>query len=405
MYYPKPLRKAAAAELTLRLKDLPNDLLEDCDNMRLSGGGVVPLGQFKKVTFSSKAVKPVHVSGDKAYVVAQDGLYEVASSAKCVIAQPLDDGCCANYAQKLLFSCKEGLFDLTDNAQRLHIKGYNSLVAVGDRLLGADDSGLTVNKVDDCSDWSQSVNVYPYVACDCLVADRTQAVALGDVCYVYKVRAEELQSVFRPIAYNVGKVCKDSVATLPHMTVFTSDSGVYCYRKDAVRKLFDNLDGTLRFDMAAGCPFDGMYLVSCRRTSSKTNDVTLLLDPDRQKVVGVLNTGYSAMCSDGQTVYAVRNNELYLLGSGQGNCSLTVTADMGTAATKFLTGLTVLTQNSLTVWIESDGQRNEYRFSSSKQLQSRPIVGYGKLFRVELSAAALPKLLQVTARTTKGVKS
>lgn len=391
MFYRKGMRAMHASNMRASVSIRFDDCWTECDNVRRAvDGRITSFGQFRQMDFPHNAVKVLFYNDGKLYVAADDGLYMLGGDEwSCVLSCKLADCSWLYYDRKMIFSgVNAGTHRIANGkATELWVTGYNSMTVAGSRIIGAAGTSISVAPAGKTDDWSNSVTVNPFYACQTVEAIGEVAYALGEECYAFRPRAAETDMSFHPVASNVGKVQRGSAVNLGKKIVFASQQGLYKLQSDGVSRIFSSLDGFVRFDGAVACQSEGKYLVSCKSLDGDgtANDITLLLDVDSQRVCGVLHTGFDALYGRGSDLFAVREGKLFRFVSGEGVSVLRKqNIDMGSKKMKFLHSLSLLARCNADVFVESDGVRRQYAFYGSDRTQTRRIVGHGKEFAVEV---------------------
>ncbi len=355
-----------------------------CHNLKVTDFGLRGLGEFFEHPFDQEAVKVVYADSNGVYVVAKDGLY---LNKDLVLSFDKQNGCCVLYNKLLIFSCKGfGTYAVTKKTTaRLWVYGFDKMALSGGGVCGVENNTFHQSTAGETDQWRDVVRVNVPEECNSVAAEKGKAYVLGNTCYTFDPKAERIDSRFTPIAANVGKVYADSTVSFADCTLFASDNGLYKLQNGNVKKVFDGLN--LRFDGAVACAFAGKYLVSCKRGDfSASNDITLWLNPETQRVDGVYEWGFDSLYSNGGEVYGVREGKLFKHYDLAGKWHFeSEKIDMGSKKLKFLDAVELSTRNTVRVTVIGD-QTAMVIFYGGASVEKQPIRLSGKEFTVVMES-------------------
>lgn len=350
--------------------------------------GLGSLGKFEQVEFEPQAIKVIckNPFGEQVYAVATDGIYRIYPTVIKLVDRALVGGGCTVYDKRIIFSSKTvGTYAIVpDTAEKFGIVGCNHIVNCCGRLIGVDGNAVRVCEADCYDKMTSSDKLETEAPLTGAAVIGHTFYALGDTCYSYTPDGELIESQLHPCAHNVGHVEGDSVVTLKKRVVFATHGGLRIMSDGNVTDLTD-LDG-MRFEGAVACAFRGQYLLSCKRgASSERNDITLLIDVEKRKTVGVFEFGFDSLYSDGDVLYGVQEGKVYRYSDEPSlSCVTFGNLDMGNGCYKLLRRFVIRTRNDADVWISSDGVKRLYFIGGSDKTQSLPVYGRGKEFTVEI---------------------
>ena len=129
-----------------------------------------------------------------------------------------------------------------------------------------------------------------------------------------------------------------------------------------------------------------MWILSCKRLGSVgANDVTLLLDPATESVVGAFDFGFASLSCFGNVLYGVRDGEAYRLVPHSGESVFRRTnIDMGLKNMKYLDKLTVRVSDDCVVCVTGKDATREYFVKGSPAVAEVKLFGCGEEFGVEV---------------------
>lgn len=379
MFRPKNLN--AAHEQKLRFKSSLDvaKAFENCHNVRSTRKGVQSVGNFEKVPFAHSVQKVLFNDNGKLYALC-DGVPYVSGQGEPLIERTFSDGVMYKFHDALVFGAPEASYTVENGVATLAGLGMKDVTVGADRLVWVNGVNLYVSEPQNMlkSPWTLHMSA----SCGAVAAIGDKVYALGDECVVVQPKYVQTDSVARVFAKGIGNV-KTAVA-LGTKIFFASDKGMYLLHND-VKSVFDELDFCA--DQAVACRLKNHVLISCKRSAtSDENDITLLLDVDSEKLVGVFEFGFDSLYSDAKSVYGVKKGEIFCLDGEDGLSIFCEDVDFGTAQTKYLDKLVVRTSENVDVYVESDGVRTVYVFNGSPNVEVRRLNGYGKRFRVEVQA-------------------
>lgn len=354
--------------------------------------GFASFGRFKQVDFEPQAVKVLckYPFSGYLYVLATDGVYYLSPRPVKMIDRAFDGGDCTLFDEKAIFSSNNaGTYALSfDSSEKTDVMGCRHVVNCCGRLIGQGDGWIRVCEADSYDDVVHAYKFDIDTALAGAAVSGNKFYALGDVCFLLEPDGDMIESKLRPIAQNVGSVQGESVVPLGERVVFASRNGLKAVISDKVTNLFEDIVD-LDFDGATACAFRGHYLVSCKRAGyySEHNCVTLLLDVERQKVVGAFEFGFDSLYSESDDVYGVYDGKIYQFIEDMALSTVVIDKlDFGTSNKKFLRRAVVRSRNDLDLWVCSNNVKRLYAFPGSDKAQSRLINGYGEDFSLEIQS-------------------
>lgn len=267
--------------------------------------------------------------------------------------------------------------------------GFTSLAVCGDRLFGVTGTNLYSSLAGEMNDWGNSVHITMHTECQAIAAVGNDLYVLGDTCYVLDPSAEEIDYVFKPIAYNVGNVQCDSVVVYGNKVIFATDTGLKTLTNGVVRP-FTDIDTT--FNSAVACFYGGKYYLSYRASSNDAqnsiqNDFTVVLSPDDGQISAVVNLGADSICVGDGVIYATSDGKLLVAGDEEKlTCFSLRNIDFGNSYVKYLDTMLIKTYSDVDVIIQSEYGATCYSVSGSSRAQTLRLSGYGRSFAVELQS-------------------
>ena len=392
------LKKTSVTALKRRARlklDLPSDGdLVHCDNVLCADGRLSGAYGFDEHKYFNafKAVKVLGESEGWVYVSTDEGLFVCHSKMPTHVSyDPYDETSGCWYQGLLIFSAPGyGTYVVRDaKKQIIYDVGCVSMAVCNDRIFGVDPKGnVHVAPVGEM-DFAEAFRITPHTKVAAVVAIGKKLYALGDTCYaVDPCHADDVDVTFRAISHGVGSVVTDSVATLGNRTIFATDSGLRVLQSDRVSPIFTSLGSLVSFDGCVACVHDGKYFITCKRLDGtrERNDITLILDVDKEKVVGVLNQGFENIHSLGHTLYAVQNGLLLSMNQTTQTASWQRTVDFGDAGVKYLDTLLIATKQDASVTVRTDNEKRIYRVKGKRTVQRISLAGHGRTFTVTVQS-------------------
>ena len=393
----KRMPAVSAQKCRAKLKlDLPisSEDLVNCGNVRCVEGGLRGAYGFDAQYFF-RYYRTLKILGEKwpwTYFATDEGLFCVYSEMQTHVTYENYTVVSACFYQgKLIFSAPGfGTYLIKDyRKEKIGDVGFVSMAACSDRLFGlANDGDLYVAPVGQI-DFSEAFHITPHTKLSAVVTLGKKLYALGDACYVLEpYHADDVDITFRAMCYEIGKVQADSVVTLGSRVVFATENGLRLLQSDKITPIFSSLNNLVSFSGCVACSHGGKYYLSCKRLdgTQEQNDVTLILDVDQEKVVGVLNQGFENMYSLGYTFYAVQNGSLMKINETPQSVYWQRTVDFDRADKKYLDTLVIRTKQDVSVVIQTDNEKRIYRVKGKRALQRIPLAGHGRAFTVTLQA-------------------
>ena len=400
--------KKLRARLSLNLPIDSNDLLS-CDNVKLVNGSLQNACGFQPQDYFSAfyAIKVLAELRVWTYVLAKQGLYGVKEEMPTTaMKDSFTNACGCTYQNNFVFSApnKGTYFSTATKLTQNTTWGCNSLTVCSDRLFAIDtENHLCIAPVGQL-DFADAVKISPHTKIDAVVTVGKKLYALGNTCYaVEPYHADDVDVTFRAISHGAGVAQADSVATFGNRAVFATDCGLKMLQSDKVTPIFSDLNTLVDFNGSVACNHGGRYYVSCKRLdgSQERNDVTLILDVDGEKVVGVLNQGFESICSLGQKLYATSDGALLLMDDTPSDAFWQRTVDFDSSGVKYLEALHIKSKQDVKLIIQTDNETRWYRVKGKSVVQRVPLAGCGRTFTVTVEAQGGMKVdyLELTART------
>ncbi len=415
MFRPKRLRTPSYEMLSVKVKADLQDCYLDCHNVReLPHGGLAALGRFDEVALEQKVKKAAFADKGKIYFVTPegDGLYvKEGDAVSCVMQGKFEDVFFLSYGSYPLFtSPSTGVFRIVGSeVVKLSLYGFYNMAVSRDIAVLNQRNGVRVAPLDETVNaWTLAHKVPLNEQCSAVVTLGKKVYLLGNDCYAFEPRAYTPDSTLFPVAHNVGFVRAESVVALGNKAVFASDGKLFKLQSEKVSRIFGQLDATVDFHNAVACRLNGYYLVSGQRKllSGGKNDITLLLDVDRERIAGVFEWGFDSLYSRGEELYAVRDGVLYRFSEEEDLSIFRVSnLDLGTTRIKFLDKFAIRSNCYNYVLVESDGYRVGKYVTGKGSTQFVTVHGHGKQFGIEVQSEDGLDLqyLELFARAPKGV--
>lgn len=400
MFFMKSLPKTTSKRAKLRLKmafDVNSDATYACSNVKQVANSVCSTDiQFTSLGFEPYALKVLHITdSNKMYVLASDGVYAFSDGTAIKIINDSCPNAIAHFHRNYFVICGEGLgvylIDSDDSADHLLDAGFNSLVVSSERLIGVIDNLLYFNAPRETYSWQVSHRAELLTKCQAVCYAGGKTYLLGDTCYLFSSDAEEVELSVRAIGSGYGQVEVNSMAYHDGKVVFATDSGLHILSPSGIiAPIFDEISDFVTFDGCVACKFDGKYYLSCKRKSGsgEQNDLTLILNIDTEQIDGVLGVGFDSLMPVGDSLYVVREGNVFKSSVGNAPSSWKCDVDFGTDAIKHLQSLAIHTKQDVEVWIGNGQVSRLYRVKGKKSIQNIPIRGAGRKFNVKLASSA-----------------
>lgn len=367
---------------------------------------------FKDTQFKPYALKVLRVTDIEMYVLAKDGIYlhnfDAGTSTKLINNSRPDATAIVDRDEMIVSGEGLGVYyvDLDDTVQHPFEVGFNSLVVSSERLIGVYNNTLYFNESGQRDLWDVSL-IKLHTKCDAVCQVGEKVYLLGDICYLVTSDYDAKEQSVKQVYSGIGKVYVNSIVHYDGKVIFATDKGLHVLSPSgSISPIFAEINPHISFDGCVACKFQGKYYLSCRRKSvgSTQNDVTLILNPDTQRIEGVLGNGYEAMYAYGDNLYVVSESKVLKSCLGNVTSNWSCEADFSTDDVKHLQGLAIQTQNYIEVWISNGNISRLYRFNGKKSVQRIPIRGAGRKFTIKLCASNGMQVdyLQLTATIYNG---
>ena len=340
----------------------------------------------------SDPIQVIGTNGDIVYLMCEDGLYSLRGSTLGWLTEevvPAMSACV--YRGDMILSAKDfGTYFVTQSkAQKVYGDGYSSMTVCADRIFGLHQKEVRYTSAGKCDGFSEGESITLPTDCDALVAIGEKVYVLGNTCYTIAPKADDVEFKFSVFAKNIGTVSARATVVYNGMAVLASSNGLYQICFDKISPIFTELSDVLDLTGSVGTMFDGKYYLSCRtkNSSEKGNDVTLILDLDKEEIYGVLDTGFESICAIGDRIYVTREKHFYYILDGEALGKFVKTnVDFGTDKKKFLDLMTVTTIKDLDVAIHSENETRLYKIKGKKTAQKINLRDMGWEFSIELSS-------------------
>ena len=333
------------------------------------------------------------ITNDKTVcIVTEEGVHTLLGGAfDCVIEEvPVSPSACVFHGVTLVSGRNIGTYYIRDlDGIKVFDEGFSSMTVCADRVFGLYQKELCYTAAGQYDNWKDGEKFYLPAPCDAVVAVDGVVYVLGDSCYTLTPKADGIEFKFEPLAHNIGIVAPGSVVAYNGTAVFGSANGLFRISSGKITPIFTNLTETLDFKCCAATMFNGKYYLSCRnKTGSDVyNDVTLVLDLDEEKVVGLLHAGYNNLCATREKIYGVHNGKLFWHGEGTSQAAFFKgKIDFGCSDKKFLDALIIKTHRDLELTIRSECETRLYKVKGKKTAQKINLRGMGCEFSVEMTS-------------------
>lgn len=378
-----------------------------CSNVQIVGSSLCSIDlHFEQMPFESHALKVLHVTQNKTYILAQDGVYVISSGVATKIINDSRPDAIAHVYRNNMIICGKGLgiylVNKDDTTQFLLEAGFNSLVVSSERQIGIIDYILYFNAAGESDNWQQARHTDLPTNCQAVCLAGGKVYLLGDTTYVFSPDYDDAEQSVRAIGKGLGTVQVKSMVDWDGKVIFATDKGLRALSPSGnISPIFNEIGDYVNFDGSVACRFGNKYYLSCKRKSGALtqNDITLILNPDTQQIEGVLGIGFESMLVVDDRLYVVREGNLYRSYVSTVLNSWRQEIDFGTDEIKHLQSLAIQTKYDVEVWISNGNVSRMYRVKGKKGVQRIPIRGAGRKFSVKLSTIDGMKVdyLQLTA--------
>ena len=389
IFSPNRLPPRASVSVRADLLSLSDAQLTMCDNLRRSPAGLRTIGGFERLSAPPQVKRVLARLGETLYFHAEDGLYAATGEEVVALVNVTYDEMSAARFDDGVFvgGSKRNYWVKGASSQMMSVLPFKSVETACDRLFGLSyKNDLHVSPAAIHDDWRNAVTINLTTDCEAVVAAKSVLYVLGDVCYRYNSRALETDSELRVIGRGIGNVQRESTATLGGEAFFAADTGLYRLFDGKAERAFVKLDDLFNYEGAVACGWGGMWILSCKRLGSVgANDVTLLLDPASESVVGAFDFGFASLSCFGNVLYGVREGEAYRLVPHSGESVFKRTnIDMGSKNMKYLDKLTVRVSDDCVLCVTSKDATREYFVKGSPAAAEVKLFGCGEEFGVEV---------------------
>lgn len=397
MILPKKMSAVSAAKCRAKLElNLPTDSEDilNCGNVQCFQGGLRSAYAFEVQKYFSyfKALKILGQMGVWEYIAAEEALYGVQFEMPSTVIREnfsVVSGCF--YQDRFIYSSPNvGTYSVyLWKGNKIYDVGFVSMATCSDRLFGLTDNNYLYVAPVGQMDFTESFRITPHTKLTSIVAIGKKLYALGDTCYALEpYHADDVDVVFRAISHGAGIVQTDTEVNFENKVVFATDCGLRLLQSDRVTPIFNSLNDYVSFTGSVGCAYKGKYFISCKRLDGtlEQNDITLVLDVDGEKVVGVINQGFEHMRSLGDKFYAVQNGSLLKMVETPQPVYWQKTVDFGNSYVKYLSTLIIGSRQDVNVIIQSNNEKRVYRVKGKRTLQRIPLAGSGRVFTVTIQA-------------------
>ena len=387
----KPSAKRLKLELKLDFEPNAEALRGGCNAFK-DGKGLISRYIRNEMTLFSKPLQVIGTSEDVVYILQDDAICSMRGAYfNWLVEQPAPSACMCVFRGDVIASAKGlGTYYMTrSSAQKIYDKDFSSLTVCADRVFGLDGNVVSYTVAGERDGWENGESITLPSPCDALVTVDGKVYALGNTCYKLAPDGEDVEFKFSVLWNNIGDVAPRSVVNYNGRAVFASKQGLYQIASDKLTPIFAELKDAVDFSDAQGIIYDGKYYLSCRTKNAETdgNDVTLALDLDEEKIVGIVDLGFGSMAAIKGTIYVTQDGHFYRIYEGVApgkfvKCNV----DFGTSQKKFLDGMTVTTANYLEVTIRSEKDVRVYKVEGKKSAQKINFRDMGWEFSIELSS-------------------
>ena len=387
----RPSVKRLNATIKLDFGVSGNDL-KSSSNVIRDGNRLFSPFRRRQLLLIAKPIQAIAVNGEISFIMTEAGLYSLNKLFMSeLIEESAQSTASCTYRGDTLVS-PEGLgtyYVEEEDARKVCDKSFSSMTVCADRVFGVQGKEVSYTAPGDKEGWEKGETVTLPTACQALVAVGDKVYALGNTCYTLCPDAEDVQFKFEVFAHNVGNVKASSVANYNGKAVFVSSNGLYQISQNKLTSIFAELNEAVDFDKCVAATFDGKYYLCCRskNSSDEINDVTLILDLDREEITGVLDTGYESICTGSDRIYAIREGRFYWISQEISAGSYVKSKiNLSTDSKKFLDRLTVKTYNDLELAIHSETETRLYKIKGKKSEQKVDLRDMGWNFTIEMSS-------------------
>ena len=394
------LHKKAASGAVKRLRAaLSLDFGTSCDNLigscnvEREGKRLVSRFKRRELFLFTDSLQALATNGDVFFVLCEDGMYSVVgSSLEWLTEDVARQAAAVVYRGDLIVSAKElgTCFVTTTQSKQVLDKSFSSMTVCADRLFGLQQKEVYYTAAGERDGWANGEMITLPSVCDALVTVDGKVYALGNTCYKISPNGDDIEFHFKVFANNIGAVEERSPVTYNGKAVFATVNGLYQISSDKIAPIFDQLNELVDFGGCAGVMFDGRYYLTCRtkNATEKGNNVTLVLDLDREEIVGVLDSGFDSICAAHDMLYATWQGHCYWIETGVEKGKYTKSnINFASSEKKFLDKLTVTTLNNLAVTIRSEREVRLYKIKGRKTPQKINLRDMGCEFSIELSSS------------------
>ena len=383
----KRLKKEIKLDFDAKSEDLLGSSCVEKDGNRL-------ISRYKRreMYLLSKAVQVVNSNNNVIYILCDDGIYTVLGS----VLEWLEDttvtamSSCVYRGDVILSAKGFGTYFATKSvALKVYDDGFASMTVCADRIFGLQDNEIRYTAAGERDGWGNGQKITLPTACDALVTLGEKVYALGNTCYTLEPKADDIDFKLSVFANNMGAVAARSTVAYNGRVVFGTSKGLYQISSNKITPIFTHLYDTIDFTNCAGTLYDGKYYLCCRsRNSGATDpDLTLILDLDREEILGVLDIGYDSITAVSNRIVFTRQGHCYWVDyTAIGGRFVKNNVNFATDKKKFLDRLTVTTRNDLDVTIRSETETRLYKIKGKKTAQKINLRDMGWEFSIELSS-------------------
>ena len=376
--------------LNFDLEQMSGEDLAESFNIEKDGNGIKTVYKINTNNFGTPARQGIISKDDLFYVMTDKGLCVVLENYSEIMlnAYATDVSGCY-YRENVLISAKDlGTYMVYLNiATKVSDDGFSSMTSCADRVFGLDKDRVRYTAAGKYDGWEEGESITLPSECNAIVAIGEKVYALGNDCYVITPQADDVEFKVTSLAKNIGTVSRMSVQNYNNRVIFGSSKGLYQLCSDKITRIFTCLNDTVDLSASAAALFNGKYYLSCRTKSgsSSTNDVTLGLNLDEEKIVGLLQYGYESMGKTDTRVYGVCNgvsrnfifNPMY-------SKFVKSNIDLSHFGKKYLDWMSIRTLRELDVTIRSETETRLYKLEGKNSVQKINLRDMGCKFSIEL---------------------
>ena len=363
-------------------------------NVEKEGNRLISRYKRREVYFLAPPQQIIGTNGDLVYILCETGVFSLlGSTLRWLTMEGAPAMCGCIYRGDMIISSPSvgTYFAEQKKATSVYSGGFSSMTVCGDRIFGLDGQQLRYTAAGERDGWDKGEMITLPTECDALVTLGEKLYALGNTCYVVSPDADDVEFKFSLFAGNIGRVATKSTVQFNGRIVFASKNGLYQLSSTGIKPIFEYLNGAVDFTDCCATLFDGKYYMSCRSKDSaeEGNDLTLILDLDREEILGVLDMGAGSICAARDKIYLEKDEHGYWLDyTATEGRFVKSNVNFNSNKKKFLDALVVTTRNDLDVAIHSETETRLYKIKGKKSAQKINLRDMGWEFSIELTSTS-----------------